>query len=54
MNIETAAPRVGNPSDAIDLINTLMGLVKDDISKKGLQLWCGLEELKNAIERGVI
>ncbi|GHT94238.1 hypothetical protein FACS1894141_0530 [Spirochaetia bacterium] len=54
MNLETESPRIGNRSDAVDLISTLIELIKDDTSKKGWQLWCGLKTLRDAIERGII
>ncbi|GHU17868.1 hypothetical protein FACS1894163_09270 [Spirochaetia bacterium] len=53
MNIENEAPRVGNRSDALDLLDTLIDLVKNDRDKKGLQLWYALRELRDAIEREV-
>ena len=52
--IEPEAPRVANPSDAVDLISTLMELVKGDTSKKGRQLRQGLDVLRDAVERSVI
>ncbi|GHV80613.1 hypothetical protein AGMMS49944_24040 [Spirochaetia bacterium] len=54
MNIETEPPRVGNRSDALDLLDTLIELVKGDTSKKGLRLWYALRELRDAIERGIV
>ncbi|GHT86373.1 hypothetical protein FACS1894137_11860 [Spirochaetia bacterium] len=54
MNIETEPPRVGNHSDALDLLDTLIDLVKNDRDKKDLQLWHALRELRDAIERGIV
>ncbi|GHV75264.1 hypothetical protein AGMMS49942_00850 [Spirochaetia bacterium] len=54
MNIETEAPRVANRSDALDLLDTLIDLAKNDRNKKGLQLWYALRELRDAIERGIV
>ncbi|GHV81902.1 hypothetical protein AGMMS49991_04600 [Spirochaetia bacterium] len=54
MDIEPEAPRVANPSDAVDLISTLMELVEGDTSEKGRQLRQGLDVLRDAIERGII
>lgn len=54
MDIEPEAPRVANPSDAADLISTLMELVEGDTSRKGRQLRQGLDVLRDAIERGII
>ncbi|GHT68648.1 hypothetical protein FACS1894110_16700 [Spirochaetia bacterium] len=54
MNLEPEAPRVANPSDAVDLISTLMELVEGDTSKKDRQLRQGLETLRDAVERGII
>ncbi|GHU97203.1 hypothetical protein FACS189483_02450 [Spirochaetia bacterium] len=54
MNIENEAPRVGNRSDALDLLDTLIDLVKKDTDKKGLQVWYGLKTLRDAIEGGIV
>ena len=54
MSIEPEGPRVANPSDAIDLISTLIELVEVDTSKKGRQLYQGLNGLRDAVERGIL
>jgi hypothetical protein len=54
VNIETEAPRVGNRSDALELCETLIELVKNDRDKKGLKVWYGLKTLRDAIERGIV
>jgi hypothetical protein len=52
VNIEP--PRVGNRSDALDLLDILIELVKKDTDKKGPQVWHGLKTLRDAIERGIV
>ncbi|GHV78757.1 hypothetical protein AGMMS49944_05480 [Spirochaetia bacterium] len=51
---EKTDPRIGNRSDALDLCNALIALVKNDQDKKGLKLWYALKTLKDAIERGIL
>jgi hypothetical protein len=53
-NLETAPPRVGNRSDAVELLDALIGLVKNDTDKKGLIIWYALGVLRDALESEVI
>jgi hypothetical protein len=46
--------RIGNRSDALDLLDALIAMVKNDQDKKGLKLWYALKTLRDAIERGIV
>jgi hypothetical protein len=54
MDLETTAPRIGNRSDALDLLDTLLDMIKDNHSKQFLIIWSALKTLKDAINRGIV
>jgi hypothetical protein len=54
MDLEKTPPYIGNRSDAIELLDELLKMIKDNHSKQFLILWYALKTLKDAIEREVI
>jgi hypothetical protein len=49
MDLETTAPRIGNRSDALELLDTLLDMIKDNHSKQFLIVWYALKTLKLAV-----
>ncbi|GHU62091.1 hypothetical protein FACS189445_4770 [Spirochaetia bacterium] len=54
MDLETTAPYIGNRSDALELLDELIGMVNGEHSKKFFILWYALKTLKDSIERGIV
>ncbi|GHT80067.1 hypothetical protein FACS1894130_10570 [Spirochaetia bacterium] len=54
MDHENTAPYIGNRSDALELLDKLIGMVNRGHSKKFLILWYALKVLKGSIERGIV